>query len=196
MTDPSPEEMPALFESGVAEYFKDFGHRQARETAHQAWLLISVAKYIQPQFVIAELPLPNHDISPFGDIKATRGGLSFDFAIARSEIDLRTWRARTPGWNTGTSTIPQTLQTLNEIVVLAELKIAKSTSTNDRALLKDLQKLTASILFMKHHNCPVIPACYFVVLDPDRTLNVPRAIEPLKESWPGDTPFPKILLGP
>lgn len=190
------EEMPRSFEAGVADYFAEFGHRQARETSHQTWLLISVAKYIQPQLVVAELALPNQDIGPFGDLKASRGGLSFDFAISRSEIDLRTWRTRTPGWKHGATTIPQTLQTLNEIVVLAELKIAKSTSTNDRALLKDLQKLTAAILFMKHHRCPKIPACYFVVLDPDRTLNVPRAIEPLRKSWPKDTPFPKILLGP
>ena len=28
----------ALFESGVAQYFRNFGHRQSREVPHQAWL--------------------------------------------------------------------------------------------------------------------------------------------------------------
>ena len=55
--------LPASFEKGVAAYFRDFGHRQAREVPHQAWLLISVAQFISPQLVVAELQLPNQDLA-------------------------------------------------------------------------------------------------------------------------------------
>jgi len=124
----------AAFEAGVTQYFADFGHRIAREIAHQAWLLISVSKFLNPQLVVAELDVPNRDLSPFGDITLSRGALGFDFAITRSEIDLRTWKTRTPGWNSGVSTTPQTLERLREVDVLAEFKIAESTSTTSTAL--------------------------------------------------------------
>ena len=48
-------------ESGIAHYFEEFGHRLARETTHQAWLLISVSKFINPQLVVAELNVPLED---------------------------------------------------------------------------------------------------------------------------------------
>ena len=185
-----------LFEIGVADYFRKFGHREAREKAHQAWLLISVAKHIDPQLVVAELPLPNPDLNPFGALRPSGGGVSFDFAITRSEIDVRTWKTRTPGWNRGLSTVPQTLETPNEVSVLAELKISKSTSTKVESLNYDLLKLRCAIRFMEHNNCKSYPRCYFVVLDPDRKFDTNAVIESIQADWPSCAPLPKILTGP
>lgn len=193
MNDEPPNSAPAMFESGVADYFRTFGHRQARERCHQAWLLYSVAKYIPPQLVVAELTLPNQDVSRFGGLAATSGAMNFDFAVTRSEIDLRTWKTRTAGWKTGTATIPKTLETLKEVVVLAELKIAESTSTNHHSLARDIHKLACAVRFLLHHHCTTLPACYFVVLDPRRALDLATAMESTHRSWPKDAPFPKIL---
>jgi hypothetical protein len=92
----------ALFESGVADCFKAFGHRRARERPHRAWLLNCASRRIDPQLVVAELTVPNRDLSRFAAIRGSlEGGVNFDFAVTRSEIDLRAWKTRTPGWKTG-----------------------------------------------------------------------------------------------
>ena len=184
----------AVFESGVAQYFKEFSHRLARETTHQAWLLTSVSKLIDPQLVVAELNVPNRDLSPFAEIEPSRGAISFDFAITRSEIDLRTWKARTPGWNAGETTAPQTLETLREVAVLAEFKIAESSSTKTSALVTDLEKLRGAIGFMAHHGCATFPSCFLLVLDPHRVLDTRKAIEAVAPNWPACTSFPKVLV--
>ena len=104
--------IPTLFEAGVADYFCHFGHRQARESPHQAWLLMSVAKHVSPNLIVAELQVANQDLRPFGKLRDTNGAVNFDFAITRSEVDLRTWKSQTTGWNRDTSTAPKTLSTL------------------------------------------------------------------------------------
>jgi len=187
---------PKAFESGVAQYFIDFNHRLARETAHQAWLYASVAKLIDPQFLVAELNVPNQDISPFANITASRGGSGFDFAVTRSEIDLRTWKSRTPGWNSGIPTTPQTLETLQEVVVLAEFKIAESTSTNNSALIADLEKMRGVAGFLAHHGCTSFPSCYLVVFDPHKRLHPTQALQTIIPSWPSGAPIPSVLVGP
>jgi hypothetical protein len=186
----------SAFESGVAKYFKEFTHRLARETAHQAWIYTSVANFIDPQLVVAELNVPNQDVSPFANVKPSRGAIGFDFAVTRSEIDLRTWKARTPGWNEGVPTYAQTLETLQEVEVLAEFKIAASTSTNTSALVTDLEKLRGIIGFLAHHGCKSFPSCFLVVFDPRRVLHVQKAIDTVTPHWPSYTPFPKVLVGP
>ena len=186
----------AQFEFGVAQYFKDFSHRLARETTHQSWLLTSVSKLIDPQLVVAELNVPNKDLSPFAKIDPSSGAIAFDFAITRSEIDLRTWKARTPGWKAGETTAPQTLETLREVAVLAEFKIAESSSTNTSALITDLEKLRGAVEFMAHHNCETFPSCFLIVLDPHRVLKTRKAIESVAPHWPACTSLPKVLVGP
>lgn len=186
----------SLFERGVDDYFRDFGHRKAREAPHQAWLLISVSKYISSKLVIGELQVPNQDLRPFVELKDTDGAVNFDFGISRSEIDLRTWKSRTPGWKDGVSTVPQTFRTLNEIQVLAELKLAASTSTTRKALIHDIRKMAAAIRFMEHNNCDQIPKCFFVILDPDRKFDIDQLKLDSAPDWPSTAPFPKIIVGP
>lgn len=188
----------AAFATGVRRYFADFGHRTAREIAHQTWLLISVSRYVDPQLIVSELDVPNRDLRPFGNIRSSNGALGFDFAITRSEIDLRPWKARTPGWHTGAPTTCQTLERLREVSVLAEMKIAGSTSTTTAALEADLEKLRAAILFMDHHRLELLPACFLVVLDPQGRLDlqVRRAIDSVTPRWPKRFPFPTVLIGP
>jgi hypothetical protein len=192
----SSDNTASAFESGVAQYFKEFSHRRARETAHQAWLYTSVAKLIDPQLVVAELNVPNRDLSPFANIEPSRGAIGFDFAVTRSEIDLRTWKTRTPGWDEGVPTYPQTLETLQEVEILAEFKIADSTSTSTSTLVTDLEKLRGAIGFLAHHGCKSIPSCYLLILDPRRVLHVEKAIDTVALNWPACTPFPKVLVGP
>lgn len=189
-------DFPTAFESGVANYFEQFGHRQAREVVHQSWLLSSVARHIDPQLVVGELMFPNRDLTPFAQLELTDGAIRFDFAITNTEIDLRHWKVRTPGSTRGVATTPQTLETLKEAAVLAEFKIASSSSTSTRKLITDLEKLKSAIGFMAHHGCTNFPACFLILLDPDRVLNVDRAIEAVKPTWPACTPFPKVLVGP
>lgn len=186
----------SLFEKGVKEYFRDFGHRQARESPHQAWLLISVAKHIPAQFIVAELQVPNQDLSEFVRLKNTNGAVNFDFAVSRSEIDLRTWKSQTDGWKNGAKTVPQTRKTLESIEILAEFKIAGSTSTTRSALVHDIRKLAAAIQFMNHNDCTRLPMCYFIVLDPDRRINVETLAKLASKDWPQFAPFPKIIVGP
>ncbi len=190
------DNLPVLFESGVASYFRDFGHRLAREVPHQAWVMISLAQFISPQLVVAELQLPNQDLAPIGELPESQGALNYDFAVARSEIDMRTWKSRTPGWNRGTPTLPQTLETLAEVAVIAEFKIASSTSTTTDALVFDLKKMRAVIRLMAENGFKSFPACYFVVLDPDATLDIDGAAVAAQIGWPEVAPFPKILVGP
>ncbi|QDU96486.1 hypothetical protein [Lignipirellula cremea] len=185
-----------LFECGVRDYFRDFGHRQAREAPHQTWLTICVSKYINPQLIVAELQAPCHDVGVFGGMDPSKGALNFDFAITRAEMDLRTWKTRTPGWRSGVSTCMQTLTTLNNVAVLAELKIAKSTSTKTASLAKDLHKLTGAVRFLESQGCHAFPDCYFVILDPERVLDIVRATKIVQDDWPVDKPFPKLLVGP
>ncbi|MEK6236687.1 MAG: hypothetical protein N2C14_18420, partial [Planctomycetales bacterium] len=122
--------------------------------------------------------------------------LAFDFAVTRSEIDLRTWKTRTPGWKTGEPTVPQTLETLRNVAVLAEFKIAESSSTNTAALVTDLEKLRAAVGFMEHHGCQCFPACFLVVLDTNRVLDTQKAINSVVPNWPKCSSFPKVLIGP
>ena len=192
----STKEISSLFERGVADYFRDFGYRKAREAPHQAWLLISLSKYISPKLVIGELQVPNQDLRPFVELKDTGGAVNFDFGISRSEIDLRTWKSRTPGWNQGVSTVPQTLSTLNEIQVLAELKLAASTSTTRKALVHDIRKMAAAVRFMEHNSCDQIPRCYFILLDPERKFDIDRLKLETAKDWPSAAPFPSIIVGP
>ena len=192
----SSNEIFSLFERGVDDYFRDFGHRKAREAPHQAWLLISVSKYISPKLVIGELQVPNQDLRPFVELKDTEGAVNFDFAISRSEIDLRTWKSQTPGWKQGVSTVPRTLSTLNEIQVLAELKLAASTSTTRKALIHDIRKMAAAVRFMEHNNCEQIPRCYLIILDPDRKFDTDQLKLKTEQDWPSSVPFPSIIVGP
>lgn len=194
--DMSFETFASLFESGVSRYFQEFGHRQAREIPHQAWLLISVSNVIDPQLLVAELTLPRMDLLPFADIGASKGAVNFDFAVSRSQIDLRTWRTRTPDWKSGASTHAQTLETLREVVVLAEFKVAESSYAKPHTLARDLEKLRGVIGFMHHHGCSYFPSCYLIVLDQDRTLDTQKAIKSVAPNWPSFTPFPKVLVGP
>ena len=187
----------ALFESGVAQYFRNFGHRQSREVPHQAWLLMSVSQYIPPPLVVAELQLPSKDLAHLGGLERSKdGALNFDFAVARKEIDMRTWKTRTPGWNRGVSTIDQTLETLESITVIAEFKIAASTKTDLKSLVTDLKKLLAVNRLLEVHDVNSFPQSYLVVLDPDGKLDVNLASETVREQWPRDAPAPKILVGP
>jgi hypothetical protein len=190
------DDLPTLFESGVAYYFREFGHRRSREVPHQTWLMMSVARFISPQLIVAELQLPNQDLASLGELPASLGALNFDFAVTRSEIDMRTWKSRTPGWNRGVPTLPQTLQTLAEVAVIAEFKIAKSTSTTTESLSRDLKKLRATIRFLDHHGCTSFPSCYYVIHDSDRILDIDSATELVRVGWPEIAPFPKILAGP
>lgn len=189
-------EVPALFECGVSDYFRDFGHRLARESPHQAWLLVSVSRLIPAQLLVAELQVPNQDLRPFGELRDSNGAVNFDFAVTRSEIDLRTWKSRTIGWNRGTPTFPTTLETLKQTEVLAEFKLAGSTSTTRRALVHDIRKLSCAIRFLEAQGCNQYPSCFYILLDPDRRLRVDRALELANSEWPDFAPFPKILLGP
>ncbi len=189
------KDLPSLFESGVADYFKEFRHRRSREVPHQSWLMTSVSRFIDPQLVVAELQLPNQDLAAFGGIKPTLGALNFDFAVTRSEIDMRTWKSRTPGWNRGVPTLPQTLQTLGEVAVLAEFKVAQSTSSKTQSLVDDLKKLTSAIRFLEHHGSHSYPATYLIVLDPDRILDINLAIQTASANWPACAPLPRILSG-
>jgi len=191
------DDYAALFELGVADYFTAFGHRFARERPHQAWLLNCVSRRIDPQLVVAELTVPNQDLSRFAAIEgSSEGGANFDFAITWSEIDLRTWKTRTPGWKSGESTVPNTLDTLRDVAVLAEFKVSESTSTNVSALRKDLEKLRAAIGFMVHHDCKSLPACFLVVFDSQRVLDTRKAVESVASNWPPCAALPKILVGP
>ena len=191
-----PSDIPTLFESGVADYFRDFGHRLAREPVHQAWLLMSVSKYIAPQLLVGELQVPNQDLRPFGKLKDTRGAVNFDFAVTRSEIDLRTWKSQTPGWNRDKPTFEKTLQTLTATDVLAEMKIAGSTSTSNRSLMHDVRKMACAIRFLESQDYTQYPICYMIVHDLDRRLGIDQAMELVASEWPNFAPFPKILLGP
>ena len=195
-TSHSIKEISSLFERGVNDYLLDFGHRKSREAPHQAWLLISVSKYSAPKLVIGELQVPNQDLRPFVELKDTEGAVNFDFAISRSQIDLRTWKSRTPGWKNGVSTVPQTLSTLNEIQILAELKLAESTSTTRKALIHDIRKMAAAIRFMEHHNCDQIPRCFFIILDPEQKFDIDRLKSDAEPDWPSIAPFPSIIVGP
>jgi len=186
----------SLFESGVSDYFRDFGHRKAREAPHQSWLLMSVAKHVSPKMLIGELQVPNHDLRPFVELKDTDGAVNFDFAISRSEIDLRTWKSQTPGWKQGVSTVANTKRTLDEIMVLAEFKIAQSTSTTRKALIHDIRKMAAAIRFMEHHQCEHFPDCYFLILDPERKIDTARIVSETETEWPSAVPFPKLMVGP
>ena len=192
----SADTTASAFESGVAQFFNEFSHRLARETAHQAWLYASVAKLIDPQLLVAELNVPNQDLNSFANIKPSRGALGFDFSVTQSEIDLRTWKSRTPGWNNGTPTTPQTLETLREVAILAEFKIADSTSTNNSALITDLETLRGAVGFLAHHGCTSFPSCYLIVLDPRRLLHAERALETIVPRWPSGVPIPTVLVGP
>ena len=51
----STKEISSLFERGVADYFRDFGYRKAREAPHQAWLLSSLAFNIVIEIHFAEV---------------------------------------------------------------------------------------------------------------------------------------------
>ena len=190
------DDIPALFESGIDHYFRKFGHRESREVPHQAWLMGSVSQFISPQLVVAELQLPNRDLAPHIDIPVTEGAFNFDFAVTRSEIDMRTWKTRTPGWNNGISSVQQTLETLAEVDVIAEFKIAKSKSTKTDKLIKDINKLRSVLHFLEQHNFKEFPSCYFVVLDPERILDIRGAEESTRACWPDFAPFPKLLVGP
>lgn len=183
----------AAFERGVADYFAEFGHRQARELPHQTWLLISVARYISPQLIVAELQLPNRDLAELAGLRSSAGALNFDFAITRAEIDLRTWKRRTPDWMRGASTVAQSLENLREVAVLAEFKIADSSSTSTESLIVDIRKLSGAVRFLEQHRVETYPACYLVVLDPDRELDIDHAIASTRSSWPSCTDFPKVL---
>ena len=189
-------DIPKLFKSGVSDYFRDFGHRLAREPVHQAWLLMSVSKYISPQLLVSELQVPNQDLRPFGQLRDTLGAVNFDFAVTRKEIDLRTWKSQTPGWNHGNSTFTKTLLTLTQTEVLAELKIAGSTSTTSRSLIHDVRKLSCAIRFLESQNIRQFPTCYLIIHDPERRLPIEQAMQMVKLEWPAFTPFPQILLGP
>lgn len=189
-------DFPAEFESGVAKYFEQFSHRRAREVVHQSWLLGTIARLVDPQLVVGELIFPNRDLSPFAEVKLTDGAIRFDFAITDTEIDLRHWKLRTPGWNRGMSTTPQTLNTLKEVAVLAEFKIADSSSTSTSKLITDLEKIKGAVSLMAHHGCTTFPACFLVVLDRGRELDVEKAIKTVMPTWPVCTPFPKVLVGP
>ena len=191
-----PGDIANSFEVGVTDYFRDFGHRLAREPVHQAWLLMSVSNYISPSLLVAELQVPNQDLRPFGELKDTLGAVNFDFAVTRSEIDLRTWKSQTPGWNRDNPTFAQTLQTLSQTDVLAEMKIAGSTSTTPQSLIHDVRKLSCAIRFLESQNSNHYPSCYYVIHDPERRLRVDQAMELVKPEWPDIAPFPKILLGP
>ena len=188
--------IPALFKTGVKDYFADFGHRLAREPVHQAWLLMSVCKYISPKLLVGELQVPNQDLRPFGKLKDTLGAVNFDFAVTRSEIDLRTWKSQSPGWNRDTPTFEKTLQTLTQTDVLAEMKIAGSKSTSNRSLIYDVRKMSCAIRFLESQNCSRYPACYIIIHDPQRRLRVDQAMQVAELDWPDCTPFPEILLGP
>jgi hypothetical protein len=192
----TPGDLPAAFESGVSDYFDRFSHRLAREVVHQSWLLGSAARLIDPQLVVAELMFPNHDLSPFAQLKPSRGAIRFDFAVTNTQIDLRHWKVRTPDWIRGVATAPQTLEALQQAALLAEFKLASSSSTSTSKLITDLEKLKSAIGFMAHHGCTNFPACFLILLDPDRVLKVERAIEAVKPTWPTCTPFPKVLVGP
>ena len=185
-----------LFELGVADYFRNFGHRDARESPHQAWLLMSVAKYISPQLLVAELQVANQDLRPFGKLKDTSGSVNFDFAVTRSEINLRSWKSQTKGWKQGNPTNSQTLATLQQTDVLAELKIANSSSSTADKLVHDLVKLSCAMQFLNFNSCDQFPACYFIILDPDRRPAVSRAVDKARSNWPESVPFPKVLIGP
>lgn len=185
-----------MFEQGVRDYFAEFGHRQAREITQQAWLAVCLAKYISPQLVIAEFNLPVSDLAPESGLAESNGAISFDFAIARSEIDCRTWKIRTPGWGKGVATTPQTLESLKEITVLAEMKIADSTATGSRSLERDLRKLLGAVQFLRRQGIDPLPACYLVVVDRRRNLKPQAALDAVKPDWPEGVPLPTIMVGP
>ena len=94
----STKEISSLFERGVADYFRDFGYRKAREAPHQAWLLISLSKYISPKLVIGELQVPNQDLRPFVELKDTGGAVNFDFGISQDSICPSSRRKNFPMW--------------------------------------------------------------------------------------------------
>ncbi len=188
--------LAASFEKGVDCYFKDFGHRLAREAPHQAWLLMSVAKFISPQLIVAELQTPQQDLAHLVNLAGTRGAYNYDFAITRSEIDLRTWKYRTPGWKSGVSSLPQTLETLSQLAVVAEFKVAASSSTSLGAIRRDIRKLTALYHFLQQQNVQTTPTCYMVIFDAERRINAERLIRDADEGWLNGAPKPTILLGP
>ena len=59
---------------------------------------MSVAQYISPQLVVAELLLPNRDLASLAELAGSNdGALNLDVVVAQKEIDMRTWKTRTPG---------------------------------------------------------------------------------------------------
>ncbi|MFN3168151.1 MAG: hypothetical protein ACE37H_13905 [Phycisphaeraceae bacterium] len=190
------DNLPQLFELGVKNYFKNFGHRLAREITHQGWLAHCLSQVIDPQLVVSELNAPNRDLSPFANIKSTGGAVSFDFAITRSQIDLRTWKSRTPGWNRGELTTPHTLETLSQVAVLAELKVMDSSSTTTAKIGIDIQKLLAATKFLQHHGCMDLPACFMIVFDPNKLLADGGLLLQLNANGQWGGPGLKVLIGP
>lgn len=191
---PSELDYAALFEAGVSDYFRNFGHRQARERPHQAWLLMSVAKHIPPPHVIAELQVSRRDLRPFADLEDKDSAVNFDFAISRSEIDLRQWRTQLKGSRSDRVNKPQTQKTLEEIAVLAELKMGDSTEY--KKISDDFQKLAGAMGYLLDNNYTRFPTCYFILFDPHRRINIDRVNEFSRTSWPQEVPPPKILIGP
>jgi len=181
----------SLFESGVSDYFRDFQHRKARERVHQAWLLMSVARYIQPRFVVAELQVSRKVLRPFADLGENDSAVNFDFAVSRSEIDLRQWMTKS---KEVPNTATQTLRTLGEVSVLAELKIGDS--TDHKKIAKDFDKLAGAIGFMENENCTQIPSCYVILLDPNRQINMDKLNEIAWNSWSEIATRPKLLVSP
>ena len=191
---PPDRDYPSLFETGVSDYFRDFGHRSARERPNQAWLLMSVARHIPARNLVAELQVSRRDLRPFAELGDKNSAVNFDFAVSRSEINLRQWKTQSNDQKGEIETVTQTQKTLQEIAVLAELKMGDSAKT--REITEDFKKMAGAIGFLISKNHKQLPRCYFILFDPARKINMDRVVKIASAEWPDTAPFPKILIGP
>lgn len=193
---PHVQHAAECLEAGVNEFFQQFGHRCAREISMQPWLVISLARHFKPSLVVAELNVRARDIAFESGTERRDGAASFDIAITQSEIDLRLWKSRTPGWKHGNCSKDQTYETLSDVLVLAEFKVVGSSTGGNNSLRQDLRKLRGAMTFLAERGHDALPACYLVLLDPDRRADITTLHEETLDDWPERAPLPRILLGP
>ena len=183
------------FEEGVAEYFKECGHILAHEKPHQLWLGIVLARHIPMHRILSEFDVAKKDVVVGTSIKPTRGVVSFDLCVTKKKlIDDRKFWTRT-GLGKTDNTKKATLGSLRRMSIIAELK-THSSATTVTGLKNDLLKMCGAMKFIKKHRAVKFPRCYLVVFDPDRTLNVSRALDAVLKQWPDGVHKPKVLVGP
>jgi hypothetical protein len=189
------EEMLAIFEQGVTDYFDECGDCLAHEKPHQLWLGIVLARRIPIHRLLIEFDVPNKDVVIDTPLKTSRGVVSFDLSVAKeNRIDARKFWTRYQKRKVDDTTA-ETVNALQQVCIIAELK-TNSTATTRGALRKDLWKLCGAMKFLKRQGATKFPTCYLIVLDPERKLPVEAAKLDVMEHWPDGVPEPRIIVGP